>query len=75
MNIKVLNINKLTSSTKMKEKIEGLITIADLKSTPYSLMLNKSISNKSFYDVVGVFPKFIFKAFDCTTTAPNLMGS
>ena len=54
MNIKVLNINKLTSSRKMKEKVEGLITIADLKSTPYSLMLNKSISNKSFYDVVGV---------------------
>lgn len=49
MNIKVLNINKLTSSTKMKEKIEGLITIADLGSTPYSLMINKSTSMKSLY--------------------------
>lgn len=26
-------------------------------------------------DVVGVFPKFIFKAFEGSTTAPNLMGS
>lgn len=26
-------------------------------------------------DVVGVFPKFIFKAFGGTITAPNLMGS